>query len=109
MLFPSLAGSVLECKESPVDGFKGTRIWMGLANLLDQGLHLDGSDTQDLEMRDSFRECLNQCLIYSLILSHSVSHLVSDSECHLVSHLPSQSFSFSVSFSVSFYLIQCPT
>ena len=35
VLFPSLAGSVLECKESPVEGFDlGTRIWMGLSTLL---------------------------------------------------------------------------
>jgi len=35
VLFPSLAGSVLECQASPVEGFDlGTRIWMGLSTLL---------------------------------------------------------------------------
>lgn len=34
VLFPSLAGSVLECEESPIEGYAGTRIWMGLSSLL---------------------------------------------------------------------------
>ena len=35
VLFPSLAGSVLECEKSPVEGWGGgTRIWMGLTSLL---------------------------------------------------------------------------
>ena len=41
VLFPSLAGSVLECQASPVEGFDlGTRIWMGLSTLL--GAHTSG-------------------------------------------------------------------
>ena len=41
VLFPSLAGSVLECEESPVEGFdSGTRIWMGLSTLLGASLTL---------------------------------------------------------------------
>ena len=34
VLFPSLAGSVLECEESPVKGYEGKRIWMGLNTLI---------------------------------------------------------------------------
>ena len=34
ILFPSLAGTVLECHESPVAGYKGSRIWMEVSSLL---------------------------------------------------------------------------
>ena len=34
VLFPSLAGSVLECEQSPLEGYPGTRIWMGVGTLL---------------------------------------------------------------------------
>ena len=34
VLFPSLAGSVLECEESPFPKYKGTRVWMGLSTLM---------------------------------------------------------------------------
>jgi len=34
VLFPSLAGSVLECQESTVEGFKGKRIWMALGSMM---------------------------------------------------------------------------
>ena len=34
VLFPSLAGSVLECEESPIPGYKDSRIWMGLGTLM---------------------------------------------------------------------------
>lgn len=37
VLFPSLAGSVLECEESPVEGYQGERIWMGLSTLMAAG------------------------------------------------------------------------
>ena len=47
LLFPSLAGSVLECKDSPVEGYKGSRIWMGLSTLLGVG---GGQKGLDLEM-----------------------------------------------------------
>ena len=33
LLFPSLAGSVLECHKSPVEGFSGKNIWMSLSVL----------------------------------------------------------------------------
>lgn len=35
LLFPSLAGSVLESQASPVKGFgQGTRVWMALSSLM---------------------------------------------------------------------------
>ena len=35
ILFPSLAGSVLECHESPVENYVGKRVWMRLGALMD--------------------------------------------------------------------------
>ena len=47
VLFPSLAGSVLDCEDSPVEGYEGSRIWMGLTTLLGVG---GGQKGLDLEM-----------------------------------------------------------
>lgn len=52
VLFPSLAGSVLECLESPVEGFQGARIWMGLSTLLGLG---GGRESVELQLTDKTR------------------------------------------------------
>ena len=43
VLFPSLAGSVLECEESSVKTYEGTRIWMGLKTLMASETSFAGS------------------------------------------------------------------
>ena len=40
MLFPSLAGSVLECQKSETPGYAGTRVWMALSTVLKHGSNL---------------------------------------------------------------------
>ena len=66
VLFPSLAGSVLECVESPRDGYAGERIWMGLGSLL------AGRGSHGLELKHHREGC-------SHMVSHPfVQHLILD-------------------------------
>ena len=65
VLFPSLAGSVLECEESPVDSYAGKRIWMGLGTLL------SGASDYPIEIQGGSQS--------SHLVSHPfVQHLVLD-------------------------------
>lgn len=51
VLFPSLAGTVLECRTSPVDGFEpGQRIWMEMSALMAGRRNSETSETK-LEFR----------------------------------------------------------
>ena len=79
VLFPSLAGSVLECEKSRVPSYEGKRIWMEVNSLVPSEkvppIELSPSSGVTTMVSDPFVQHLG-CMLHLLLLSSACRSMV---------------------------------